>query len=265
MESDPPDSITEKGVTPVCFELTSRPPIAPISGAAVNHEKLQLQAADGARVAAFAATPDAAPKAGIVVLPDVRGLYKFYEELALRFGERGYLAVAIDYYGRTAEDANERGEDFPFSDHVVQNTPETVLADVAAGVEWARRTCDSVFTVGFCYGGRYSWLAATAGLDLAGAVGFYGIPGIRQGVAGPTQHASEIASPILALQAGDDEHIPQEQNEEFEMALRDAGVEYELVVYDGAPHSFFDRKQEEYSAASADAWERVLGFLERHT
>src|SRR5262249_59051224 len=78
------------------------PPIPPISGAAVSHEDLVLRAADGNEFASFEATPDGdASNAGIVILPDVRGLYRFYEELALRFAERGYYAVAIDYFRPT--------------------------------------------------------------------------------------------------------------------------------------------------------------------
>ena len=50
----------------------------------------------------------------------------------------------------------------------------------------------------------------------------------------------------------------------FEHALAEAGAEHEIVVYPGAPHSFFDRRHEDFADASADAWERVLGFVARH-
>ena len=68
--------------------------------------------------------------------------------------------------------------------------------------------------------------------------------------------------PILALQAGDDQNITAEDNAAFEEALARAGVEHELVTYEGAPHSFFDRNQEEFADASADAWRRVLAFID---
>ena len=125
---------------------------------------------------------------------------------------------------------------------------------------------ESVFTVGFCMGGRQSWLAAAGGHGLAGAVGFYGRPGeSADGSPGPEQLASKMDAPVLALQAGADQHITAEDNEAFERALSDAGVEHELVVYEGAPHSFFDRKQDEFAGASEDAWGRVLAFVERHS
>src|SRR5579871_6549210 len=116
-------------------------------------------------------------------------------------------------------------------EHVALTTPEGIQADVAAAVAWLRAGgARAVFTVGFCFGGRHSWLAAASGHGLAGAVGFYGRP------AEVIPRAGEIAAPILALQAGADQNITVEDNAAFERALREAGVDHELVVYDGAPH-----------------------------
>src|SRR5689334_21566852 len=242
----------------MCFELDSSPPIRVISGAAVSHDDLVLTAPDGNRLAAFLATPDEPADVGVVILPDVRGLYRFYEELALRFAERGYAALAFDYFGRTAG-VSKRDDDFDYMEHVQQTTPEGVQADVAASVERLREAgCSTIFTVGFCFGGRNSWLAAASGHGLAGAVGFYGMPAERNGVIGPTQRAADIECPILALQAGDDQNITAQDNAAFDEALDVAGVEHEVVTYDGAPHSFFDRKYEEFADASEDAWGRVV-------
>ena len=124
---------------------------------------------------------------------------------------------------------------------------------------------DTIFTVGFCFGGRNSWLAAASGHGLAGAVGFYGRPGVsREGNPGAIQLAGQITAPILALQAGDDQNITAEDNAALDQALTAAGVEHEVITYDGAPHSFFDRKQEDFADASEDAWSRVLSFIEAH-
>ena len=253
----------------MCFELDSVPPIPPSSGGApVRSEDVVLEAADATRFAAFAAQPDDGARVGIVVLPDVRGLYGFYEQLALRFAERGYAAVSFDYFGRTAG-VSKRDDEFPYMDHVAQTTPETIAQDVRAAVEHLRSpgggACETVFAVGFCYGGRHAWLATADGHGLAGAVGFYGSTGERNGAPGPTQRAAEFEAPVLALQAGDDQNILPEHNAAFDAALTAAGVEHEIVVYDGAPHSFFDRRQEDYAEQSADAWARTLAFLEGHT
>ena len=248
----------------MCFDSDSLPPVPAISGAAVSHEHLVLTAEDGNRFAAFRAIPDGPADVGVVILPDVRGLYRFYEELALRFAELGHNAIAFDFYGRTAG-ASKRGEDFDWAPHRDQTKPGTVQEDVGACVRHLRALDSrSIFTVGFCFGGRHSWLAAASGHGLAGAVGFYGFPTERDGVLGPAERADEIECPILALQAGADQNITEVENAAFEAALREAGVEHEIVVYEGAPHSFFDRKQEEYADASADAWRRVLDFIERY-
>jgi carboxymethylenebutenolidase len=252
----------------MCFGLDSLPPIPVIAGAAVSHDDLVLEARDGTRLAAFAATPDEPNGVGVVVLPDVRGLYRFYEELALRFAERGYHAVAIDHFGRTA-DVGKRGEDFPFMDHVAQTTAEGVQADVAAAVARLGSpeggSCRAVFTVGFCFGGRHSWLSAAGGHGLAGAVGFYGRPGPgSDGAPGPAQRADELAAPILGLMGGADQAITADDVAAFDEALTAAGVEHELVTYEGAPHSFFERRYVEFADASEDAWRRVLAFLEHH-
>jgi carboxymethylenebutenolidase len=248
----------------MCFDLDSLPPVAVMSAGGVRSDTVLLGSADGTVLAAFAAEPEEPGDAGVVILPDVRGLYRFYEELAQRFAERGYPAIAIDYFGRTAG-VDEREDDFEYMEHVQQTTPQGIQADVAAAVAYLRgRGVTSVFTVGFCFGGRNSWLAAAGGHGLAGAVGFYGMPGERNGVPGPTHHAAEIDAPILALQAGDDANITAEHNAAFDEALTAAGVDHEVVTYDGAPHSFFDRKHEEFADASADAWRRTLHFIERY-
>jgi len=240
----------------MCFDSDSLPPIPSVSGAAVSHDDLVLEAADGNRFAAFAAAPDEPAATGVVILPDVRGLYRFYEELALRFAERGIAAVAFDYYGRTAG-AEKRGDDFDYTLHREQTTPDEIQADVAACVAYLRgHGVASVFTVGFCMGGRNAWLASAAAHGIAGAVGFYGRP--------PLDEVARLRGPILALQGGADAAIPVEDDEAFDEALTAAGIEHEVVIYDGAPHSFFDRKQEDFQADSDDAWRRTLDFIAAH-
>ena len=154
----------------MCFELDSVPPVPVIRGAAVSHEDLVLEAADGNTFAAFAAAPEEPVDVGVVILPDVRGLYRFYEELALRFAERGISAVALDYFGRTAGVA-KRGDDFEYMKHVEQTTTDSIQADVGAAIGYLRgKGVRAIFTVGFCFGGRNSWLSAAGGHGLAGAI-----------------------------------------------------------------------------------------------
>jgi len=250
----------------MCFDTDSEPPIPRIAGAAVSHDDLTLTAADGNVFAAFLATPDEPSTTGIVILPDVRGLYHFYEELALRFAERGHNALAFDYFGRTAG-AEQRDDEFEYMPHVEQTTDAGVQADTRAAVERLRVVgAESIFTVGFCFGGSNSWNAAAAGHGLSGAVGFYGSPTRERGGSPSTiARVGQMECPILALQAGDDGHITAEDNAAFDAALAAAGVEHEVVTYAGAPHSFFDRKQEEFQAASDDAWGRTLELVAAHS
>jgi carboxymethylenebutenolidase len=202
-------------------------------------------------------------------MPDVRGLYRFYKELALRFAEVGIEAVAIDYFGRTAG-LTARDEQFEFWPHIDQTRPESIAEDVAAAVAWLRRPGGSqpsaIFTVDFCYGGHLAFLQATKKLGLAGVIGFYGRPGAgRDGGPGPTDLASEFECPVLGLFGGDDEGISQSDIDAFAIGLDQAGVENEMVVYPNAPHSFFDRFQDDYGDQSADAWQRMQAFIKVHT
>ena len=254
----------------MCFAFDAHPPdlpadlaLAPLAGGA-GAELLELTSADGTRFSAALAEAPEGSDPGVVILPDVRGLYRFYVELAERFAQAGHHAIAIDYFGRTAG-TGERGEDFEYMPHVQQTRVESVQLDIAAALEALRERAlsRSAVTVGFCFGGAQSFAAATsAELDLAAAVGFYGrlVPA-REGAPAPLDHAAQTRCPVLGLFGGADESIPADQVEAFDRGLDEAGVEHEIVTYPGAPHSFFDRSQAEHAQASEDAWRRVLGFL----
>jgi carboxymethylenebutenolidase len=255
----------------MCFDFDALPPhlpadlaLRPISGGAAA-ETLELTSADGTRFsAALAVAPDAREPA-VVILPDVRGLYRFYVDLAERFAQAGHTAIAIDYFGRTAG-LGARDDDFDYMEHVQQTRVEGVQADTAAAIDALRERAGAsrVAAVGFCFGGTHSFLAAqNAELPLDGVVGFYGSLGQRPNRPSPIGTAADTRCPVLGLFGGADENIPPDQVQEFDDALDASGVEHELVSYPGAPHSFFDRKQEQYANASADAWRRVLGFLKR--
>lgn len=255
----------------MCFEFDALPPELPagravIAGGAAA-ESLTVTAADGNVFAAALAESPAPAGPGVVILPDIRGLYRFYVELAERFAAAGHHAIALDYFGRTAG-AEERGEDFDYKPHVAQTTTEGVQADLAAArAALAERTGATQFaSVGFCFGGGHSfWAGANPELGLDAVVGFYGLlnPG-RRGITNRpnlTEDAGQIKVPVLGLFGGDDGAIPAEDVDAFDAGLERAGIEHEIVTYPGAPHSFFDKKQAEFAEASTDAWTRVLDFL----
>ncbi|MEP6696150.1 MAG: dienelactone hydrolase family protein [Pseudonocardiales bacterium] len=243
----------------MCHDDASRAPGVPDPVAVASHGDLVLTAADGNRFAAFAAQPVAATPTGVVILPDIRGLHDFYGDLTVRFAEAGMAAVAIDYFGRTAG-IGDRSAAFEFRPHVEQTTPEGVAADVAAGVAHLRSAdggaVTSVFTVGFCFGGSFSWRQSAENPGLAGAIGFYGRPERALAVAG------RMTAPLLLLIGGADPGIPVSAVEEFRDAVP---VETTLVVYDGAPHSFFDRGFAEHVEACSDAWRQIRAFISRYS
>jgi carboxymethylenebutenolidase len=248
----------------MCFDHDSEPPI-PAGHREVETADLTLTAADGNELMAYEARGSQESPAAVVVLPDVRGLYRFYKDLAVRFAQAGHDAIAIDYFGRTMNDP-ERPSDWDFRPHVEKCTVAGVSADVGAAVARLRsaRPERPLFTVGFCFGGSNSWHQAANGHGLAGAIGFYGRPR-RSASDAVIERVEAMTCPILALMGGDDPGIPLEDVEEFGEALERAGVGHEVVVYPGAPHSFFDRKFADYAKESADAWSRVLAFIGDHS
>ena len=151
--------------------------------------------------------------------------------------------------------------------HVQQLTVPGVQQDAAAAIAALRErtSARSIATVGFCLGGFESFLAGADLPALRAVIGFYGVlTGSRFGVDGPLERAGEIRAPLLGLFGGDDQAIPVEQVEDFDRRLTAAGLDHEIHVYPGAPHSFFDRRFEDYAEACDDAWRRMLGFLQRH-
>jgi carboxymethylenebutenolidase len=249
----------------MCFDLDSRPPIAPVAGGSLEHDSLILTAGDDARFLAFRARPSEPTDAAVIILPDVRGLHPYYEELALRFAEAGITALAIDYFGRTAGVETPRDDTFEYMPHVERTTVAGMTADLRTAAETVRLDGPDVrlFTIGFCFGGRWAFGTPTLGLGLAGAIGFYGSPvGVRaNGTPIPVEVTDRMECPILGLFGGADQSIPPEAIAGFDTALSAAGVDHRLVAYPDAPHSFFDRKAAAFEAESRAAWGEVLRFI----
>ena len=245
----------------MCYADDALPPLPPIRGGAAGGRDLILTASDGTRFMAYAARAAQPTGPGIVILPDVRGLHRFYDELADRFAQAGIDAIAIDYFGRTAG-AGARDESFEFRSHVEKTTPEGIRADVAAAIAHLRSTdggaVRAVFTVGFCFGGANSWRQSAAQPQLDGAIGFYGRPERVRDV------IPQMRAPLLLLVAGAD-FTPVEDFQKFASELTAADVPNRMVVYEGAPHSFFDRTFREHAGAADDAWRQVLTFVREHT
>jgi len=252
----------------MCYDDNARPPLPPGTAGEAHGEDIILEAADGNRFAAYVARPGTPGGAQIIIFPDVRGLHQFYKELALRFAEVGITALVLDYFGRTAG-IGSRDDSFDFMPHVQQIQLETLFADVASARAYlltGEGATRATFTVGFCMGGMLSFVSGTQDFGWAGVMGFYA--GMSRNFSGRgtlLEQADRIKYPVLGLFGGADQSIPTENVRRFEEQLAKAGVENEIVIYPGAPHSFFDRRAMDYAAASADAWQRVLAFIAAHT
>jgi carboxymethylenebutenolidase len=244
----------------MCYSDDARVPLPPIGGAAANQGDLVLTASDGTKFAAYFARAEKPTGAGMVVMPDVRGLHQFYKELAQRFAETGIDAVAIDYFGRTAG-MGDRSEAFEYMPHVEKTTQEGIAQDVAAAIDYLKTeeggAVKSVFTVGFCFGGSSSWNQSALQPDLNGAIGFYGRPSRSE------PFVAKMKAPLLLLIAGADAATPPDAFGAFEKELTQARVPHEMHVYEGAPHSFFDRTFDQWKDACDDAWRRILAFVKK--
>ena len=161
-----------------------------------------------------------------MILPDVRGLHSYFRELALRFAEHGVDAIAIDYFGRTAG-IGDRDHGFEYLPHVQQTTYAGLRADIEAAAAHLREEAavTSLFTTGFCMGGRTAFLTAGFGLGLAGVIGFYGWPtgASRNDTPAPADIADTLEGPILSIFGGADEGIGPAVRDTWEQALHGGG------------------------------------------
>jgi carboxymethylenebutenolidase len=208
-----------------------------------------LQAADGATFRGALAIADGARGAGVIVLPDRGGLRGFHVEMAERFAAAGHHAIAIDLFGRTAG-VGPRPAEFDAIPHAARVTDRGVDLDVRAAAELIglRTGVRRSVVIGLGLGGAHALRAAgDPGLDLAGVVAVS--PVLRPGTAGMA------VVPVLALFRGEDD---ADAVATLGAALARSGVERELVTYHGAPPGFLEAG----GRAAADAWERILGFLE---
>lgn len=266
----------------MCFAYDATPPDLPAhlasyvplgmteGGSTASGESVVLTSQDGTQFSAFVARPQAPNGAGIVILPDVRGLFRFYEDLASRFAIAGVTAIAIDYFGRTAGMSSGRDEHFEFMPHVEKTQAHQISQDVAAALAHLRSlpgaNLKAFFTVGFCFGGGNSLQQAAEHHGLSGVIAFYGSPTrARSGAPAPIERIRDFECPVLGLYGGSDQSIPVEDVQKFDAALAQANIEHEVHVYPNTPHSFFDRTYDQYTEESANAWQRMIAFIGAHT
>ena len=205
---------------------------------------------------------------GIIIVHDVFGLGEHYRDIARRFAEEGFFALAIDLYSR------EGTPHLPDADAAVQwmrqLNDSRVLADIDAAVRFLRTRpkvrARSIGITGFCMGGRYAFMAACAIPEIAACVSFYGPLRVAEKPVGPLDLAADLGCPFLGLYGEQDPVIPRAEIKELESILRRTEKTFKTKIYPNAGHAFFnDLRPEAYKPDVAqEAWQRTLKFFRTH-
>ncbi|HUI26626.1 MAG TPA: dienelactone hydrolase family protein [Candidatus Kryptonia bacterium] len=228
---------------------------------------------DGDTLRGYAAWPETGgPFGAVILIPDVRGLYEHYRDVTRRFAAEGFFAFAVDLYSR--EGAPEL-PDMPAVFRWMRQLPDRrVLGDIAAAVEFVASRPEvrphAIGITGFCMGGQYALMAACSVPRLAACVSWYGMLRYAETddvkPVSPLQLAPRLACPYLGLFGADDGLILQADVAELQTILRRERKSFEIKVYAGAGHAFFnDARPDAYRPeAAADAWPRAVAFFRQH-
>lgn len=230
-----------------------------------------LPVADGT-LPAYLARPDGAgPFPIVLVIEEIFGVHDYIKDVCRRLAHLGYLAIAPELYARLA-DLSTMTDPQQIVRDVIRKAPDaTVLSDLDAAARFAAaRHGDPsrLGVLGFCRGGRDSWLYAEHNPALKAAVAFYG-PVNTDDTAiqprSPLELAAGLKCPLLGLYGGQDGSIAQSDVRAAQAKARAAGGTVEIVVYPDAPHGFHADYRPSYRKADAeDAWQRAVAWLRTH-
>jgi carboxymethylenebutenolidase len=235
----------------------------------VRAGSLTVDAADGP-MELYEALPDGEARAALIVVHEAFGLNGHIESVTRRFAGEGFHSVAPDLYHR-AGGGTASYDDFSRVAPLMEGLDdERLLMDVDAARSHLRAQGFRDWQtglVGFCMGGRVSFLVA-ARRRLGAVVGFYGgglVHPRRSEQPALVGEAATLKSPWLGLFGDLDPHVPVEDAELLRKALDGASVATEVIRYADAGHGFFCDERPDYQPeAAADAWRRTLAWLERH-
>lgn len=230
--------------------------------ASLIREKITLSVADGSEMDAYASRPDTSGSLpGIIVLQEAFGVNRHIRRVADRFAEHGSIAIAPELFHRTARSFEGDYNNFnSVTPHMRAMTLEGNEADLRAAFEWLRKQKtiqdDNISSVGYCMGGRVSFVA-NATLPLRSAASYYG-----GGIAGLLDKVASLHAPMLFFWGELDQHIPAEQRSAITGALKAAGKQYVNVEFSHAGHGFnCDERSSFEPRASREAWGLLLEFL----
>jgi carboxymethylenebutenolidase len=233
----------------------------------ITTDKHTLAVADGSSMQAFVARPEEKGSfPGMLVFQEAFGVNAHIRDVTQRIAREGYVAIAPELFHRSAAPGLEvRYDDFPSAmPHMKALTEQGLSDDVRATYEWLRDSThvvpDRIGSIGFCMGGRVSFLA-NATIELRAAISFYG-GGIAPAL---LPHAANLHAPMVFFWGGLDKHIPQDQILSVIDAVKAAGKPYINVEISDADHGFFCDTRPSYNPVAAkEAWSLVVSFLEAH-
>jgi carboxymethylenebutenolidase len=227
--------------------------------------------AHDARLRGHLAVPPAGRGAGLVLVPDVRGLTDHYRDVAGRFAGAGFLTLAIDLYSREGTPA------LPDMDAIVRwmaALPDArVLGDLAAAARYVAARPERrgvVGITGFCMGGQYAFMAACSDASLGACVSWYGMLRYTTSTPhrprSPLELAPNLQCSYLGFFGEDDALIPTADVEELRAILARGPRPHEIHTYPGCGHAFFnDTRPDAYRPEAAkETFERAVAFLESH-
>ena len=243
-------------IAPLIAANSAKAAIVAPDDSRVSAEEVSFAGSEGNMSGYFAAPAKIEGKLpAVVVIHENRGLNPHIEDVTRRLAVEGFVAMAPDFLsalgGTPADEDKARGL-------FTKLKMPKVAANAVAAAEYLRkdqRTNGKVGAVGFCWGGGVANQLAVHDPQLAAAVAYYG----QQPVA---TDAVKIKAKLMLHYAGLDERtnagIPA-----FEKALKSAGVQFQVYIYDGANHAFNnDTAAARYNKPAADlAWSRTVAFL----
>ncbi len=239
----------------VAAETRSAVASTPSDGLVAGEVKI---AVDGGEVPAYRAAPEGKARPPVVlVVHEIFGVHEHIQDVCRRLARLGYMAIAPELFARQG-DVSKLKDVKEIIDKVVSKVPDAqVLSDLDATLAWAGRAggdTSRAAVMGFCWGGRITWLYAAHNRLLPPGVAFYGrLVGAPSALhpAHPVDVAASLYVSVLGLYGGADTGIPPESVEQMRRALPDRPPRSELVVYPGAPHAFFADYRPSYRRAEA--------------
>lgn len=235
----------------------------------MNTRTLELDTKHGP-MPLYEARPDGDARGALIVVQEAFGVNSYIEDVTRRFADAGYYAVAPHLFHRAGGGTapyDDFGKVIPLYEHL---DDDGILVDVDAAREHLHGTGwddSTVGTVGFCFGGRVTFLTALR-RKLGAAVGFYGggIVSQRFPQFPPlVDEVPKLQTPWLGLFGDRDQSIPVEDVEQLRDTLKSAPVATEIVRYPEAGHGFHCNQRDAYDDnAAKDAWNRTLAWFEAH-